>query len=70
MAFVKAILSEGFKSSTGGCLGPGVYFASFNGAKNVATHRANNAGAAVFRVRVNTSKCKSGIHPPWAGANF
>lgn len=36
-------------------------------ATTIADHRGQGTGVAVLKVRVNPNKCKTGVHPPWAG---
>jgi hypothetical protein len=64
---IASITNTGLRTSPDGRLGPGIYFAEEYAARCVAAHRSQGTGIAVFKVRVNISKCKTGMHPPWAG---
>jgi len=62
-----SIINTGLRPSASGRIGPGIYFAEEAVARNVAAHRNEGKGFAVFKARVNPNKCRTGYHPPWAG---
>lgn len=66
---ITSILSSGLHPSPNGRIGGGIYFAEKDVATAIADHRGQGTGVAVLRVRVNPGKCKTGVHPPWAGVN-
>ena len=53
--------------SKDGRIGMGIYFANQNDARLIANHRGHGTGFAILKCKVNANKCKTGIHPPWAG---
>lgn len=64
------LMQGGLHPTVGGRIGTGIYFAGKNEALSIAAHRGAGSGVAVLKCRVNTAKCGTGFHPPWAGVNY
>jgi hypothetical protein len=62
-------MQGGLRPTVGGRIGTGIYFAQKDEALNIAALRGQGSGVAVLKCRVNSAKCVTGFHPPWANIN-